>query len=106
MAATGRCAAPGQRGQKWWCFRDSLLDVAAFLLSGIAALQILLGFVIAEIVGLLTALVLRCCVDPDGHYGARCSSTLTFLVPLFLFPAFQRPPLPGRDIFARCCAGL
>lgn len=30
---------------------------------------ILLGFVIAEIVGLLTALVLRCCVDPDGHYG-------------------------------------
>eukprot|EP00208_Stichococcus_sp_RCC1054_P006488 CAMPEP_0206148948 /NCGR_PEP_ID=MMETSP1473-20131121/37523_1 /ASSEMBLY_ACC=CAM_ASM_001109 /TAXON_ID=1461547 /ORGANISM="Stichococcus sp, Strain RCC1054" /LENGTH=192 /DNA_ID=CAMNT_0053546385 /DNA_START=279 /DNA_END=857 /DNA_ORIENTATION=+ len=30
---------------------------------------ILLGFVIAEIVGLLTALILRCCVDPDGHYG-------------------------------------
>ena len=48
------------------------------LLSRTAVLQILLGFVIAEIVGLLTALVLRCCVDPDGHYGMRCSRTLTF----------------------------
>jgi len=30
---------------------------------------ILLVFVILEIVSLLIAFVMRCCVDPDGHYG-------------------------------------
>lgn len=30
---------------------------------------VLLVFVIAELVSLLTAFILRCCVDPDGHYG-------------------------------------
>ena len=30
---------------------------------------ILLVFVIMEIVSLLVAFIMRCCVDPDGHYG-------------------------------------
>lgn len=30
---------------------------------------ILLVFVILEIVSLLIAFIMRCCVDPDGHYG-------------------------------------
>jgi hypothetical protein len=31
--------------------------------------QILLAFVIAEILSLFTAFILRCCVNPDGNYG-------------------------------------
>ncbi len=30
---------------------------------------VLLVFVILELVSLLIAFVMRCCVDPDGHYG-------------------------------------
>jgi hypothetical protein len=39
---------------------------------------ILLVFVIMEIVSLLVAFIMRCCVDPDGHYGDFADEEVRF----------------------------
>ena len=45
---------------------------------------ILLVFVIMEIVSLLVAFIMRCCVDPDGHYGDFADEEVREDLPLFL----------------------
>lgn len=57
---------------------------------------VLLVFVIAEILSLLTAFILRCCVNPDGNYGNFSDEEARYNTQMNQMPTSNAPASSAR----------